>query len=105
MASETGISFWGMLHDRLARDPAALGMALETLDRWQAEGHTAPHRLAEWRAILEQARQSTEGRETLKQALLSEDEASARLRDFHPFAGILSREERRRARELCTYRH
>jgi hypothetical protein len=31
--------------------------------------------------------------------------ADQRLRDFHPFAGILSREERRQARELCGYRH
>jgi len=32
-------------------------------------------------------------------------EADIRMRDFHPFAGILSREQRRQAAELCAYRH
>jgi len=32
-------------------------------------------------------------------------DGSGRLRDFHPMAGILTREERREARELCGYRH
>jgi hypothetical protein len=32
-------------------------------------------------------------------------DGSGRLRDFHPMVGILTREERREARELCGYRH
>jgi hypothetical protein len=28
-----------------------------------------------------------------------------RLKEFSPFAGVLTREERRQARELCGYRH
>jgi hypothetical protein len=41
------------LHDLVAnkieRDPALLRVPLENIDRWLANGHTAPHRLEQWR--------------------------------------------------------
>jgi hypothetical protein len=41
----------------------------------------------------------------LLELLLSVGEEDTRLREFNPFPGILTREERRQARELCGYRH
>jgi len=69
------------------------------------EGHSAPQRLREWDDLLASAEQSERGRQRLREIFESSSEADARLRDFHPFAGILTREERRQARELCGYRH
>jgi hypothetical protein len=68
-------------------------------------GGGAPQRLRQWDDLLAAAEQSDAGRRRLREILAGANEADARLRDFHPFAGILSREERRQARELCGYRH
>ena len=35
--------------DKLERDPSLLRIPLENIDRWIANGHTAPHRLEQWR--------------------------------------------------------
>jgi hypothetical protein len=95
------------LHDRVAdkveRDPSLLRIPLENIDRWIANGHTAPHRLEQWRQIILRARESEAGLKTLLELLRADDEASARLRDFAPFAGTLTREERRGAAPSCAY--
>ena len=57
--------------------------------------------LRQWDALL--ARAEAVEFDRLREAMLGD--ASERLRDFHPMAGILTREERRAARELCGYRH
>ncbi len=44
-------------------------------------------------------------RENCARWLREEQSSAARLRDFHPLAGILTREEQRRTRELCSYWH
>ena len=46
-----------MVADKLERaDPASrealLRIPLENIDRWLANGHTAPHRLEQWRQII-----------------------------------------------------
>jgi hypothetical protein len=41
----------------------------------------------------------------LVDVLLNAGEEHGRLREFNPFPGVLTREERRQARELCGYRH
>ena len=100
-----GPSFWDLLAEKLARQPELLAAARANCARWLNEGHSAPQRLREWDALLAGAEQSESGRQRLREILAGTNEADARLRDFHPFAGILSREERRQARELCGYRH
>jgi len=98
-------SFWELLADKLARHPELLAVARANCARWLSEGHSAPQRLREWDDLLAAAGQNEAGRQRLRKILVDANDADARLRDFHPFAGILTREERRQARELCGYRH
>jgi len=98
-------SFWELLAGKLATHPELLGVARENCARWLREGHSGAARLREWDVLLAEAQTSTEGFARLRQVLTGDDERDARPRDFHPLAGILTREERRKARELCGYRH
>jgi hypothetical protein len=41
-----------LVADKLERDPSLLRIPLENIDRWLAHGHTAPHRLEQWRQII-----------------------------------------------------
>ena len=98
-------SFFALVTEKLMAQPEFLAVARANCARWLSEGHSAPQRLREWDGLLSSAEQGDAGRERLREVLLGANEADARLRDFHPFAGILTREERRKARELCGYRH
>jgi len=89
--------------DKLERDPSLLAIPLENIDRWLACGHTAPHRLEQWRAILLHAQASPEGLHQLLALLRDRDEATGRLRDFAPFAGVLTRQERHQSASPCAY--
>src|SRR5438876_7607309 len=100
------------LHELIANkleraDPASrealLRIPLENIDRWLANGHTAPHRLEQWRQIILRAQQSPEGFEELLVRLRDPGESARRLRDFSPFAGSLTRDERRQAEPGCAY--
>ena len=97
--------FLELLTEKLERQPELLAIARGNCVRWLGEGHSAPERLREWDALLAAAEQSEAGWRRLREVLTSANEADVRLREFHPFAGILTREERRQARELCGYRH
>jgi hypothetical protein len=101
----TARSFWDLLADKLAAHPELLAVARENCSRWLREGHSGAARLREWDALLADAQGSVEGFARLRAVLLGATDAAARVRDFHPLAGILTREERRQARELCGYRH
>ena len=50
-----------LVADKIERDPALLRVPLENIDRWLANGHTAPHRLEQWRQIILRAQESPEG--------------------------------------------
>ena len=89
--------------DKIERDPALLRIPLENIDRWLANGHTAPHRLEQWRQILLRAQASPESFQELLALLRDRGEATERLREFAPFAGVLTAEERRQAVSLCAY--
>jgi len=98
----------GLIADKLERaDPASrealLRIPLENIDRWLANGHTAPHRLEQWRQIILRAQRFPEGFQELLDALRNPCEAEQRLRDFAPFAGLLTRDERRQADSECAY--
>jgi len=98
-------SFWDLIAQKISASPESIGIARQNIIRWLAQGQSSPQRLAEWDTLLAAAQTDSAGLKALLQTLLSDDEHSRRLRDFHPFAGILSREERRQAKELCGYRH
>ena len=92
-----------LVADKLEREPALLGVPLENIDRWIANGHTAPHRLEEWRRIVLRARDSAEGFGELLGLLRGNDPAQERLKEFAPFAGVLRAAERRGAKPTCAY--
>lgn len=102
------ITLHALVADKLERaEPAGrealLRIPLENIERWLANGHTAPHRLEQWREILERARQSPEGFTALVSWLREPGEVARRLRDFAPFAGVLTRTERQAAEPECAY--
>ena len=86
-----------LVADKLERDPALLRIPLENIDRWIASGHTAPHRLEQWREIILRAQESEEGFKAMLDVLRAKNESAERLRDFAPFAGTLTTAERRLA--------
>ena len=97
-----------LVADKLERADAAsraalLRIPLDNIDRWIANGHTAPQRLEHWRQIILRAQQSPEGFQELLVLLRDRSPATERLRDFAPFAGTLNAAERRQAASLCAY--
>ena len=98
-------SLYELFAEKLAAHPELLRVGRENCRRWLDEGHTAPQRLREWDALLAEAEAGSAGLARLQAVLAGTDESGGRLREFHPLAGILTREERRRAKELCGYRH
>ncbi len=100
------------LHDLMAdkleqADPAAraalLRIPLDNIARWLANGYTAPHRLEQWREILQRAQASPEGFQDLLDLLRDASGLAQRLKDFAPFAGVLTRQERHQAVPECAY--
>ncbi len=98
-------SHWQVIADKISGHPECIDSVLENIERWLPRGHGAPERLREWQRLLLNAKKSEKGMSDLLSVLTSDDSQSARMRDFSPFAGILTREERRGTRELWTYRH
>ena len=99
------MNIYPMIVERLRQDPAVIDDALCVLDRWDARGIGPERRRAEWRTLLMAARASDRGRKALIDILIDTSENARRLKDFAPFAGILPREDRRRAFLKCTYDH
>src|SRR5438105_14124091 len=94
-----------LVADKLEREPALLRISLENIDRWLANGHTAPHRLEQWRQIILRAQQSTEGFRELLELLRDRSEAALHLKSFDPFPGVLTTLERRQYLMECAYAH
>jgi len=94
-----------LVADKVERDPSLLHIPLENIDRWLANGHTAPHRLEQWRQIILRAQGSAEGLQELLQLLREQNPATERLREFAPFAGVLTTLERRAFIRQCVYSH
>lgn len=97
------------LHDlvaeKLAREPWLLRVPLENIDRWLANGDNVPSRLEQWRQIILRAQASPEGFQELLALLQDRSEASERLREFAPFAGVLTAAERLPVIRQCVYSH
>jgi len=99
-----------LVADKLEQaDPASraglLRIPLENIDRWLANGHTAPHRLEQWREILRRAMESAEGFQELLKVLRDPGEEAVHLRSFDPFPGVLTTLERRKILLQCAYAH
>jgi hypothetical protein len=78
---------------KIERDPALLAKARRNLDRWREARGGEPRALAEWRVILAQPWREVAA------LLVDPGENATRLRQSSPFAGVLTREERRRIYE------
>src|SRR5258706_225379 len=89
--------------DKLERDPSLLRIPLENIDRWLANGHTAPHRLEQWRQVILRAQASAEGFRELLAMLREKNPATERLLEFAPFAGVLTARERQAFLRQCVY--
>lgn len=90
---------------KIKNNPDVIGMALTTLKKWEMLGEVPGNRMKEWRNILVKARTGRRGREALTTILRSRSEKNLRLLDFAPFAGVLTREERRKVFLKCAFDH
>ena len=94
-----------LVADKLERDPSLLRIPLENIDRWLAQGHSAPHRLEQWRQILLRAQESEAGFRALLELLRDAGESALQLKSFDPFPGVLTTLERREVILRCAYAH
>lgn len=84
---------------------ALLRIPLDNIERWLANGHTAPHRLEQWRQMVRRAQASPEGFQELLALLRERSEQASHLRSFDPFPGVLTTLERREILLQCAYAH
>lgn len=99
------MEIYPLIARRLADDKSILDKALGVLDGWDAGGVGPVSRRRQWRALLISAKTGAEGLRALTELLLDPSEDARRARDFAPFAGVLSREERRTVFLSCTFDH
>ncbi|MBU4460483.1 MAG: hypothetical protein KJ579_07950 [Verrucomicrobia bacterium] len=99
------MNLFPIIADTIERDPAILDRAVETLEHWEAGGMAPAPRLAQWRDLLGAARRTATGLTTLLCVLRDDSPGARRLKDFAPFAGILTREQRRTVFMSCSYDH
>ena len=83
---------------------ALLRIPLDNIDRWVANDVlSTPDWFLRWRKLLEQALREESAFQQVLFLLRADTEEAQRWRDFSPFAGILTREERRQAAPECAY--
>ena len=92
--------------DKLESDPELAQIPLENIERWLARGALSnPDAFRRWRELLDQAREKTAALRQVLELLRAETEEARGWRDFSPFAGVLSAEERRAVIRRCNYSH
>jgi hypothetical protein len=80
-----------VIAQKIERDPSLLSIAHRNMQRWQQRwGQRRPGWATEWLAILERAWPE------IAAVMTDPGEASTRLRQSSPFAGVLTVDERRR---------
>ncbi len=94
-----------LVADKIERDPSLLRIPLENIDRWLAHGHSAPHRLEQWRQIILRAQESSDKFQELLALLRDGSEQAVHFKSFDPFPGVLTTMERRRILLECAYAH
>ena len=99
------MNLYPLIADKVEKDPSVVNTALMTLTKWESLGAAPPSRLARWRRLLVDAKRGKEGRKRLLALLRDDSEHNRRLLDFSPFAGVLTREERRKVFLKCAYDH
>lgn len=99
------MNLYPLIANKVQKDPSVVNTALSTLEKWEALGSVPDVRLAAWRQILCAAKQGKDGQKRLLAVLRDDSEHNRRLLDFAPFAGVLTREERRKVFLKCAYDH
>ena len=95
---------WMFLSDKIKNEPELLEVPLRNIDRWMNSGRIGNSwALREWRTIIEAARGSDEGMESLLCLLRSDEERARQLKSCSPFPGVLTREERDQF--TCAWTH
>ncbi len=94
-----------LIADKIECNPALLELGLQNIDRWIASGATQVHRLEQWRTWILEAQKSPAGLDDLLSILREDSEKASHLRDFAPFSGILTAQERRPFLLECAYAH
>ena len=102
---EPAATFAELAAHALLAHPELLAVARDNVRRWLDSGAQARERLVAWDQLLVDAQMGSDGMARLQQVLTSDDPQCVRMREFAPLAGLLPRETRRIARDLCTYRH
>jgi hypothetical protein len=99
------MNLFPLIAEVVERDPKVLDLAMKTLERWEMAGMAPASYLAQWRGLLGEARSSPAGMIALLEVLRDDGPDARRLKDFAPFAGVLTREQRRTAFMSCSYDH
>ncbi|HMP75103.1 MAG TPA: hypothetical protein PKE12_02290 [Kiritimatiellia bacterium] len=99
------MNLFPLIAAKLQRDPSLLHEALNTAHRWIEDQRAPVHRVETWRDLILNAMTSKAAFEQLLNLLRDESEEARRLKDFAPFAGLLTREERREVILSCGYDH
>lgn len=99
------LGMFRLIADKIARDPGLLQTGLDNIARWTANGADQQHRLRQWEGMIRAAQASKPGMESLLSALREDSEQAAHLREFAPFAGILSHNEIVEILRPCAFAH
>lgn len=99
------LGMFRLIADKIEQEPALLQVGLENIARWLANGADQQHRLRQWETMLIAAQASGEGMQALLAALRDDNEKAEHLREFAPFAGILTAAERRPFILECAFTH
>ena len=99
------MNIYPAIADKIEGRPELLETAMKTLRHWREEKFAPEARLKKWEALISAAQKNSGALRDLLSLLRDESQEARRLKDFGPFAGILSREERRRVILSCGYDH
>jgi hypothetical protein len=96
---------YNLIADKIERDPSLLRIPMENIERWLAEDSPAPHRLKQWRDLIQEAQASKDGMAKFLGLLRDQSEPVVHLKSFDPFPGVLTTEERRSIILKCAFAH
>lgn len=99
------LTYAQLVAQALPHRPEMLAVARDNVARWLATGHHPVAPLTKWDELLAAAQADPAALAAIVTVLDGGTAERSRLAEFSPFAGVLRREERREATDLCTWRH
>ncbi len=92
MENETALMF-DAIAGKIEREPSLLSIPLNNIARWLAKGHPSVSRLNGWKAMIEEAMQSSSAFAALLALLRDGSPDAMQWKGFDPFPGILTDSE------------